>query len=213
MTIEGNRTNSGMLIIISGPSGSGKGTVVKALKSEEYALSVSVTTRKKRPGEKDGRDYFFCTTEEFDMMRDEGQLLEHAYFCGNCYGTPKRYVEEQISIGKTVVLEIEVNGALQVRDKISNCVLIFLVPPTLGELKERLTGRNTEDLESIEDRLLRAREEIELLDKYDYLVINDEVENAVAQIDSIVNAERLRPFRSKGSIYKLKEAQNATTVL
>ena len=196
--------NSGMLVIISGPSGSGKGTVVKAMDKSRYALSVSVTTREKRPDEVEGVDYFFRTMEEFENMRHEGRLLEHAYFCGNCYGTPRDYVEQKISEGFTVVLEIEVNGALQVREKIKNCVLIFLVPPTMEELARRLVTRNTESPETIEDRLYRAEEEIELLDKYDYLVVNDHVADAVKRIDNIVQAESLKPFRSEGLVGALK---------
>jgi len=196
--------NSGMLIIISGPSGSGKGTVVKALDKSRYALSVSMTTREKRPGETDGVDYFFRTMEEFEDMRGNGKLLEHAIFCGNCYGTPRDYVEQKIQEGRTVVLEIEVNGALQVREKFPHCVLIFLVPPTMEELARRLVTRNTESPETIEDRLYRAEEEIELLDKYDYLVINDKVENAVSRINAIVDAESLKPFRCEGLVGELK---------
>lgn len=195
--------NSGMLIIISGPSGSGKGTVVKALDKTKYALSVSVTTREERPGEVDGVDYFFRTPEEFEYMRNNDKLLEHAVFCGNFYGTPRDYVEQKISEGRIVVLEIEVNGALQVKEKMDDCVLIFLVPPTMKELAHRLVARNTESAETIEDRLYRAEEEIELLDKYDYLVINDEVEKAVERIDAIVKAESLRPMRSQKLINSL----------
>ena len=195
--------NSGMLIIISGPSGSGKGTVVKALDKTRYALSVSVTTREKRPGEVDGTDYFFRTAEEFEDMRNNDRLLEHAAFCGNFYGTPRDYVEQKIREGCIVVLEIEVNGALQVKEKMDDCVLIFLVPPTMKELAHRLVGRNTESAETIEDRLYRAEEEIELLDKYDYLVINDKVENAVERVDAIVKAESLRPIRSQELINSL----------
>ena len=196
--------NSGMLIIISGPSGSGKGTVVKALDKSRYALSVSVTTREKRPGEAEGIDYFFRTMEEFEDMRNTGMLLEHAYFCGNCYGTPRDYVEKKINEGCSVVLEIDVNGALQVKEKFKNCILIFLVPPTMKELAHRLVSRNTEAPETIEDRLYRAEEEVELLDKYDYLVINDRVDDAVARIDGIVQAESLKPFRSAGLVEALK---------
>ena len=197
--------NSGMLIIISGPSGSGKGTVVKALNKSRYAHSVSVTTREKRPGEVEGVDYFFRTMEEFESMRNEGKLLEHAYFCGNCYGTPRDYVEQKINEGCTVVLEIEVNGALQVKEKLKNCVLIFLVPPTMKELARRLVTRNTESPETIEDRLYRAEEEIELLDKYDYMVINDHVSDAVKRIDDIVYVESLKPFRCEGLVETLKK--------
>jgi guanylate kinase len=197
----------GMLIIISGPSGSGKGTVVRTLDKSRFALSVSVTTREKRPGETDGEDYFFCTMEEFEEMRNNGKLLEHAYFCGNCYGTPRDYVEQKISQGHTVVLEIEVNGALQVREKLENCVLIFLAPPTMEELARRLISRNTESPETIEDRLYRAEEEIELIDKYDYLVVNDSVSAAVARINAIVDVESLKPFRCRGLVHKLKSGE------
>lgn len=187
----------GMLIIISGPSGSGKGTVVKALiPDSRYAVSISVTTRKPRPGEVHGRDYFFCSEEEFQKKREMGELLEHAVFCGNYYGTPRSYVNEQIALGKAVILEIDVNGALQVRDKFHGSVLIFLVPPTLEELSRRLINRNTEDKETIEDRLRRAKEEIELIDQYNYLVINDEIEKAADKINSIVEAESLTPDRN-----------------
>ena len=197
--------HTGMLIIISGPSGSGKGTVVKALDiSKNYALSISVTTREKREGEIEDKDYFFINMETFNNMRDTGQLLEHAVFCGNYYGTPSFYVEDQIAMGKTVVLEIEVNGALQVREKFKDCVLIFLIPPTMGELENRLTGRNTETGQAIEDRLKRAREEIKLIDKYDYLVINDSLDETVQRIDNIVAAESLKPHRSLEIIRKFK---------
>ncbi len=189
--------NRGMLIIISGPSGSGKGTVVKVLDPKKnYALSISVTTREPRSGERDGIDYFFKTPEEFNIMRENEQFLEHALYCGNYYGTPLPYVEEQIKKGKTVVLEIEVNGALQVKDRFPETILIFLVPPTFEELKNRLINRNTEDKETIEDRLKRAYEEIKLVDKYDYLVINDTISEAVSLIDTIVQAESLKPQRN-----------------
>jgi len=188
----------GMLMIISGPSGSGKGTVVKKLlPSEKCALSVSVTTRAKRQGEVDGKDYFFRTEEEFRQMVEDNELLEHASFVGNLYGTPRFYVEEQINAGKTVFLEIEVNGALQVQEKIPDCVLVFLMPPSMKELKRRLVKRNTEDMETIDDRMNRAHEEIKLIHKYNYLVVNDDVDKAVEKIRTIVAAERMKPGRSK----------------
>ena len=183
----------GMLVIISGPSGSGKGTVVRNL---NYSLSISVTTRKSREGEKHGKDYFFCTEEEFFRMRNENELLEHAVYVGKYYGTPRRYVEEQINEGKVVVLEIEVNGALQVKEKFPEAVLIFLIPPTINELAQRLLFRNTEDHMQIDDRMTRALEEIKLIERYDYLVINDELSVAIDEIDTIVNAEYLKPHRS-----------------
>ena len=197
--------NKGVLIIISGPSGSGKGTVVKALPPEEgYALSISVTTRTPRAGEVDGRDYFFRTEEEFFQMRDSDELLEHIQFVGNFYGTPRFYMERRINEGKTVVLEIEVNGALRIREKYPDSVLIFLMPPTWDELKRRLIGRGTEDLDTIERRIKRAHDEVKLIEQYDYVVINDEVENAVRRIGTIVAAEQLKPKRSQAAINLFK---------
>ena len=199
-------SNTGMLIIISGPSGSGKGTVVRQLTdtNDKYALSISMTTRQRREFEIDGKDYFFCNEKDFILRRDNNELLEHAVFCGNLYGTPKYYVEEQIKEGKAVILEIDVNGALQVKEKFKDAVLIFLIPPTLEELYFRLVGRNTENEEVIQDRLRKARDEINLLDKYDYLVINDEVLKAVEKINYIINAEYLKPHRNKVFIENLK---------
>ena len=187
----------GMLVIISGPSGSGKGTVVKRL---NYALSISVTTRKMREGEKHGTDYFFCTEEEFIRMRENNELLEHAAYVGQYYGTPRQYVEEQINAGKVVVLEIEVNGALQVKEKFPDAILIFLIPPTLNELARRLVFRSTESVLAIEDRMNRALEEVQLIGQYDYLVINDVLDTAVEEIETIVSAEFLKPQRSESRI-------------
>ena len=187
----------GMLVIISGPSGSGKGTVVKNL---NYALSISVTTRKKREEEIHGVDYFFCKEEEFTLMRDNNELLEHAVYVGKYYGTPRHYVEKQIEQGKVVVLEIEVNGALQVKEKFSEAILIFLMPPTINELARRLALRNTEDPLEVEDRIARALEEIQLINQYDYLVINDKLSVAVKDIDVIIGAEFLKPHRVKSKI-------------
>jgi len=196
----------GMLVIISGPSGSGKGTVVKQLDPiRNYALSISVTTRLPRKCEVDGRDYFFCTPERFMDMRDSNQLLEHALYCNNYYGTPRYYVEEQINKGKAVVLEIEVNGALQVKEKFEDAVLIFLMPPTLADLHRRLIHRNTEDAGTIEDRIKKAHEEIKLISRYDYLVINDTVAGAVERINTIVEAESLKPRRNQEAINHFKE--------
>jgi len=198
----------GMLVIISGPSGSGKGTVVKQLDADlGYARSISVTTRQPRDGEVDGRDYFFTTEENFTKMRQANELLEHAVYVSNYYGTPRRYVEEQIIAGKAVVLEIEVYGALQVKEKFPEAVLIFLMPPSLSELSNRLRGRNTEDNVTIEARLKKSMEEIPFIDKYDYLVINDEVSLAVEKVNTIVNAERLKPKRCKDEIQAFTDGQ------
>ena len=202
-------SDGGMLIIISGPSGSGKGTVVKKLSPENnFALSVSMTTRKPRPGEVDGLDYFFCTPEKFKQIRENNGFLEHAQFCGNFYGTPRFYVEEQIAKNKFVVLEIDVNGALQVKEKFDNCILIFLIPPTIDELYNRLVNRKTETIETIEDRMSRAREEIKLINKYDYIIINDEIDNAVDKINTVVKAESLKPFRNLSIIKNLNRSEN-----
>jgi len=200
----------GMLVIISGPSGSGKGTVVKNLDpAVGYAVSISVTTRKPRVGEVGGKDYFFITEDEFVDMRTENKLLEHFAYVGNYYGTPRPYVEEQISKGKIVVLEIEVNGALQVKEKFPEAVLVFLMPPTFTELERRLVARATEDAVTIEDRLKRAMVEVPLINHYDYLVINDKVAEAVAKVDAIVMAERLRPKRNSQTIKDFASSQVA----
>ena len=197
-----------MLVIISGPSGSGKGTVVKRLDpSLGYAVSISVTTRLPRGTEVHGRDYFFITEEEFANMRQDNQLLEHAAYVGNYYGTPRFYVEEQIEKGKVVVLEIEVNGALQVKEKFPDAVLVFLMPPTLTELHRRLTNRATENAVTIEDRLKKALVEIPLIEEYDYLVINDKLDQAVEKVNSIVSAERLKPKRNKQAIKDFAASQ------
>ena len=196
------------MVIISGPSGSGKGTVVKRLDpAYGYAVSISVTTRKPREGEAHGRDYFFITEEEFVRMRSENDLLEHFAYVGNYYGTPRSYVEDQIVQGKIVVLEIEVNGALQVKEKFPNAVLVFLMPPTLTELQQRLVKRATEDAVTIEARLKRALEEIPLIDQYDYLVINDDIREAVDNVNAIVAAERLKPFRNKDAVRDFSSSQ------
>ena len=189
-------TKQGMLVIISGPSGSGKGTVVKGLCAHDaFALSVSVTTRKPRPGETNGRDYFFTSEDDFKKMRENGELLEHALYVNNFYGTPRGYVEEQIRNGKIVVLEIDVQGALQVRDKFREAVLVFLMPPSMDELAARLRARGSEDDVTIEARLKKAYEELPLIDKYNYLVVNDDVSQAINEINAIVTAEQLKPAR------------------
>ena len=194
-------TREGMLVIISGPSGSGKGTVVKGLcANDAFALSVSVTTRKPRPDEKHGRDYFFTSEEDFIKMRENGELLEHALYVNNFYGTPRNYALEQIRNGKIVVLEIDVQGALQVRDKFREAVLVFLMPPSMDELAARLRARGSEDDVTIEARLKKAYEEIPLINKYDYLVVNDDVMQATCDINAIVAAEQMKPARSASLI-------------
>lgn len=190
--------DKGILLIISGPSGAGKGTVVNELMKEDdkFCLSVSVTTRKPRAGEKEGVSYYFRTEDEFKRLIDENKLLEYATFCGNYYGTPLKFVEERLNEGKNVILEIEVQGAVQVKEKYPDAVLIFLTPDKLNALEDRLRGRDTESDEVIAMRLRRAKEEVKLIDKYDYIVLNDLVRNATSQINKIVDAEKYAAKRN-----------------
>lgn len=183
----------GLKIVISGPSGSGKGTIVKELiKDEQFMLSISATTRMPRQGEEEGVHYFFKTVADFEEMIEENALLEYANFCGNYYGTPKAPIEEGVKNGKTVILEIEVQGAKQIKDIYEDAVFIFVIPPSLSELEKRLVGRNTETKEVIDQRLCRAKEELALYKEYDYIVINDTLADAIEQIKHIVSAEHLR---------------------
>ena len=169
----------GVLAIISGFSGAGKGTIVNKLVSEyPYALSISATTRSPREGEVDGVNYFFKTKEEFEQLIAEDEFIEYATYVGNYYGTPKSYVMEQLDAGKDVLLEIEMQGALKVKEKLSEVALIFITPPTAVELKNRLVGRGTETSDVIEKRMQRAKEECVYMDKYDYILyFNDKLKN------------------------------------
>lgn len=186
----------GLLVIISGPSGAGKGTVVSDLiKNKSYALSTSITTRQAREGEIDGVHYFFVDTQNFKKMIERNELLEYAKFCENYYGTPIFYVEQQLKKGKNVILEIEVQGALQVKERYKDAILIFLTPPNIIELRNRLEKRATETIEKINMRMKRAKEEIKLINKYDYIVINNIVEDAVNNINSIVESEKMSAKR------------------
>ncbi|MBU9720405.1 MULTISPECIES: guanylate kinase [Bacillaceae] len=191
------KRDKGLLIVLSGPSGVGKGTVCGALRQHDTHIrySVSATTRKPRQGEVDGVNYFFKSKEEFEHMIENNQLLEWAKYVDNYYGTPRKYVEDTIALGHDVILEIEVQGALQVRETFPEGVFIFLMPPSLKELRSRIENRGTETKDLIDSRMTVAQEEIELMDKYDYVVENDEVEAAVERIKSIVTAENCRKER------------------
>ena len=183
----------GLKIIISGPSGSGKGTIVKELiKDPQSIISVSATTREPRTGEVHGEHYFFTAREDFETMIKEKMLLEHAEFCGNYYGTPKAFVDATAKSGKNVILEIEVEGALQVKAMYPEAIFIFVIPPSLVELRDRLVNRKTETIDVVEKRLKRAKEELLYFKEYDYVVVNNSVEEAVKSIQSIVEAESQR---------------------
>ena len=186
--------DKGRLIVISGPSGTGKGTVIGKLRElrGDVCLSVSVTTRAPRPGEVDGRDYFFVTREEFSQKVAEGALLEHAEFVGNCYGTPREYVEWKLDQGVSVILEIDVQGAEQVARSCPDAVSIFILPPSGTELERRLRGRHTDSEEKIRSRLLEAKRECAQAGKYGYIVVNDSADAAAREIDAIITAEKCR---------------------
>ena len=188
-------TERGLLIVFSGPSGVGKGTVRQEIFStpdHKFEYSISMTTRQKRPEEVDGVDYFFRTREEFEELIKNGQMLEYAEYVGNYYGTPLTYVNETLDKGIDVFLEIEVQGALQVKKKVPDGVFIFLTPPDLDELKDRLVGRGTDSEEVIRQRIERAKEEIALMREYDYAVVNDEVPLAAERVKRIIEAEHFR---------------------
>ncbi|MDU4411098.1 MAG: guanylate kinase [Streptococcus sp.] len=191
----------GLLIVFSGPSGVGKGTVRQEIFStpdHKFEYSVSMTTRAQRPGEVDGKDYFFRSREEFEELIRNGQMLEYAEYVGNYYGTPLTYVNETLDKGIDVFLEIEVQGALQVKKKVPDAVFIFLTPPDLNELEERLVGRGTDSEEVIAQRIERAREEIALMSEYDYAIVNDEVPLAAERVKRVIEAEHFRVDRGIG---------------
>ena len=191
--------DGGFLLVLSGPSGSGKGTVSEALmkNNDDIIFSTSVTTRTPRPGEVNGENYFFATREEFEKMVENDELLEHAFVHTNYYGTPKQFVFDEIEKGEIVLLEIDVQGALQVKKKYKEAVFIFLIPPTMDELKSRLVKRDTETVDEIETRYRNAFRELDFVGEYDYFVINDVIDNAVKDIETIIAAEKLRVKRHK----------------
>lgn len=198
--------NEGLKIILSGPSGSGKGTIVKELiKNDNFVLSISATTRNPREGEVHGAHYFFKSKEEFESMIAKAELLEYACFCDNYYGTPKAFIDETIASGKDVILEIEVQGALQVKSVYPDAIFVFIMPPTMPELRSRLIGRGTETPDVIEKRLTRATDELKLFKEYDYIVINDDLDVAVEQIKHIVTAEKSKSYRYKNYIQEMLE--------
>ena len=199
----------GVLVVVSGFSGAGKGTLMKRLMEEydNYALSISVTTRDPRPGEEDGVSYFFRTEEEFDRMVEEDAFLEYARYVKHSYGTPKAYVEEQLDAGKDVLLEIEIQGALQVKEKRPDTLLVFITPPTAEELERRLRGRGNGNRRSHQKgRMERAKEEAQGMDQYDYVLINDDLETCVKQMHETIQSQHFMSKQPESFIEQMKKS-------
>ncbi len=197
----------GILAVVSGFSGAGKGTLMKELLSEysdQYALSISATTRAPREGEVDGREYFFKTKEQFLQMIEADELIEHACYVDNYYGTPKSYVLEQLKAGKNVILEIEIQGALAVKEKFPETLLLFVTPPSAAELEHRLRGRGTETEEVIRNRLKRAVEEAKHMDRYDYILVNDDLNTCVKEMHELIQAQRHKVSNNQEFIAAMK---------
>lgn len=193
--------DKGILIVVSAPSGCGKGTILaEVLKDEKFFYSVSATTRSPRPGETDGVNYHFLKKEQFEELIASGGMLEYAQYCDNYYGTPRDKVMEKLGEGKHVILEIEVQGAMQIREKCPDAVFIFIAPPSVGELRNRLSGRGTETAEVIEKRVSEAAHEISFAEKYDYVIVNDRLEEAIEDFRTVVRAEELKSVNQKNII-------------
>lgn len=196
----------GILVVVSGFSGAGKGTLMKKLvgEYENYALSVSATTREPRFGEENGREYFFMSREEFRQRIADNALIEYACYCDNYYGTPRDYVEEHLAQGRDVILEIEIQGAFKIKEQYPDALLLFVMPPSVAELRSRLSGRGTETEEAIDMRLRRAAEEAEGIEKYDYIVINDNLDTCVKELHAIITAAHDTPMRNEEFIEKMR---------
>ena len=198
----------GILIVVSGFSGSGKGTLMKELLTrypDTYALSISATTRSPREGEVDGREYFFVSKDEFEKMIAKGELIEYAKYVENYYGTPRDYVEKKLDEGKDVILEIEIQGALNVKKMFPDTLLLFVTPPSAEELRKRLVGRGTETMDVIESRMDRACEEAQGMENYDYLIVNDSLDRCVEEMHSIIQGEHRRSSRNCEFMKEIKQ--------
>ncbi|MFR5602015.1 MAG: guanylate kinase [Lachnospiraceae bacterium] len=197
----------GILVVVSGFSGSGKGTLMKALleRYDNYSLSISATTRSPRPGEADGREYFFVSQDRFEQMIRAEELIEYAKYVNNYYGTPKSYVLEQMDAGKDVILEIEIQGALKVKEKFPDTLLLFVMPPSAQELRHRLTGRGTETQDVIEARLKRAADEADSMISYDYILINDDIDGCVEQMHQLIQSQHYRVSNNLDFMNQMKE--------
>ena len=199
--------HQGILVVVSGFSGAGKGTLMKELlkRYDNYALSISATTRAPREGETDGKEYFFVTKEQFEKMRDERKLIEYAQYVNNYYGTPKDYVEQKMAEGKDVILEIEIQGALKVKKRFPDALLLFVTPPSAEELRRRLVGRGTETLEVINARLARAAEEASGMEAYDYLLINDDLDRCVEEMHQLIQLQHRKTSYHLDFLSKMRE--------
>ena len=197
--------HQGILVVVSGFSGAGKGTLMKELlkRYDNYALSISATTR--APRETDGKEYFFVTKEQFEKMRDERKLIEYAQYVNNYYGTPKEYVEQKMAEGKDVILEIEIQGALKVKKRFPDALLLFVTPPSAEELRRRLVGRGTETLEVINARLARAAEEASGMEAYDYLLINDDLDRCVEEMHQLIQLQHRKTSYHLDFLSKMRE--------
>ncbi len=200
----------GLLVVISGFSGAGKGTLVKKLLSEHenYQLSVSATTRAPRPGEVDGKDYFFVSKSRFEEMIIKQELIEYASYVGNYYGTPKAFVKEALAAGSDVLLEIEIQGALKVRERFPEAILIFVAPPDAETLRSRLLGRGTETPEQVTARLRRAAEESQWMPDYDYLLINDDLEHAAEELHFMIDSQHSRMSQNRRFAERIRDDLN-----
>lgn len=199
----------GMLIVISGPSGCGKDSVVKNLltKNKNIWVSISCTSRDKRQNEEDGKDYYFVTKEEFEEKIKNNEMLEYAKYTNNYYGTPKKYIKEHLDKGEDVILIIEIQGALKIKEMLKETIFIFILPPSMDELRKRLVGRNTESIEKVEERFKTAYQEINEVKKYNYAIVNDEIDKAADKINSIIQAERCRIDRIEEVYLNTKEEE------
>lgn len=205
------KSHKGVLVVISGFSGAGKGTLMKALleRYPNYALSISCTTRQPRTGEVNGREYYFVSEEEFQRMIAGDELVEYACYCGRYYGTPRSYVEERLAEGRDVLLEIEIQGALQIKKRFPDTVLIFVTPPSAAELKRRLAGRGTETQEVIAARLSRASEEAAGMEQYDYLLVNDDLQECTEHLHQVIQDQHFRPSCMEEEIQQMREELKA----
>ena len=208
-------SEQGILVVISGFSGAGKGTLLKAMmeKYHNYALSISATTRSPREGEQNGKEYFFVNRESFEKMIEEGQLIEYAQYVNNYYGTPKQYVSQRMAEGQDVILEIEIQGALKIKEQFPEALLLFVVPPSAGELRRRLIRRGTESMEVIQARLCRAADEAQGMSSYHYLLVNDDIDACVENMHQLIRLQRFRTVNNQAFIERMQKELNATVLI